>query len=111
MRVVARREQAVGLLHEPAMRVDLVGLRVEAGRAIGHDVEPHRRPTRGDRARIEVDRFEVATREQRRVDQRLERDRLEGDCPSDRDSVSSAVPYDQPAGSVSVGLNVMRRES
>src|SRR5476649_1074583 len=73
MIIVMRAEQFAGLLHQRAMRLELLGLYHQQLGAVGKQVEMHRRRT----ARIEVEPCRIPARVQRTVDKGLEADRLE----------------------------------
>ena len=71
--VVVRAVEFVGLLHESAVRFELLRLDLQQIRAVGHDVQMNRRGA----ARVEVQALEIASGEHRRIHQRVERYRLE----------------------------------
>ena len=72
--VVVRAVELVGLLHQLAVRLDLLGCRSPG--TSGRSATMFRR-TGALRAGVEVDALEVAAGEHRRIDQGLEVDRLE----------------------------------
>jgi len=74
MIVVMRAEQRRRLAHQRAMRLQLLRRHLQVFRRVRDDVQMHRRAAR----RREVDALEILPRVDRRVDQRIERYRLEG---------------------------------
>ena len=101
MVVVLGAVQLAHLLHEAAVRVDVIGLRFEVLRIVGDDVQAHRLAD----AVGEIDRLEVAAGEHRRVDERVEVDRLVGD-----DITGAALQFQRGGGLPAGGQLHARRE-
>src|SRR5262249_47930922 len=71
--VMMRTVELVRLLHHRTMRVELLRFQLEHVRSVRDDVQMDGNLS----GRIEVETLQIPAREHRRVDERLERDRLE----------------------------------